>query len=259
MSARGLITLLVVLALPGFGHSSIKAAQGVETVHIVYARTSNASVKLIQFITEFESYFPVSLMRPNELSIVFRRVNGKDSVLRTRPEIPKALLDSLVEWLVPFNPMAVDTYAVALRVIPLRQAIVEESKVLGNPNTRLVSREPWFHRGVKDRDTVRTALRPSINDFVSASTDPMFDFDRLGSYIFYPAAARGRNMTGRVLVAALVGPDGHVEDVVILESTDPVYDLSAARAIKCLRFRPGQLHGGPARLWVRVPIEFRPG
>ena len=72
----------------------------------------------------------------------------------------------------------------------------------------------------------------------------------------YPDLARRAGMEGRVLVRALVGIDGRVQEVLI-HGSESVFDEAAVRAVQQWVFRPAQMNGQPVRVWVSVPITFR--
>lgn len=247
-----LIVTLVLIAQIGL------RAQVTDDVFLVYARTAKEQIKLIRFITEFPGAFPTSMMKAADLSMVLLRSGDTSVVAGSRPALDKATLDSIINWLVPFNPGRIDTFGLAMRVVPLRTAIAERSKLLGSWSSRLVSRSPWFRKGISPSDTAGGKPRPGFNNFRTSYTEPDFNTDTLGSYIFYPPQARGRGLNGEVQVAALVGSDGFVEDLVILNSSHDVFDQSAARAVRCLRFQPGRVGNVPTRMWVTFPIAFSP-
>lgn len=258
MSAGRLIgtsTLVLVLA---FNRAIASIATPSDETFLVYAQSANPSVKLVRFVTDFPGSFPVSMMRSTDLSMVFVQNDSTTFVAASRPRVAQATLDSVAEWLVPFNPMSVDTFSIAMRVIPLRQAIRDKSKLLGSPYSRLVSTTPWFRKGVIKTDTLDGKERPGVNGFTMTYQEPTYSADTLGSYVIYPTAARGRGIKGSVVVTALVNAEGFVDDVVILESNNDLFDFAAARAVKCLRFKPGIYRGVPTTMWVSIPIEFSP-
>ena len=238
--------------------SVASSGQQNDDVYLVYARSANADVKLIRFITEFPGSFPESMMAASDLSMVFVQTSSKPIVAASRPKLPQSTLDSLAEWLVPFNPMSIDTFAIAMRVVPLRRAIIDKSKLLASPYSRLVSKTPWFRNGILPSDTLGGRRRPGVNGLTTVYIEPTYNADTLGSYIFYPPAARGRGLRGEVIVTALVSQEGFVDDLVILESNNNLFDLAAVRAVKCLRFQPGRVAGVATRLWVTIPIVFSP-
>lgn len=252
LSVAGICLLASVLL---FG-SVPNIAQQNDGVFLVYARSARSDVKLIRFITEFPGEFPASLMREMDVSMVLVRTGDKSKVAASRPALPQITLDSIVEWLVPFNPMSADTFAIAMRIVPLRKAISDKSKLLASSSSRLVSLMPWFRKGISPQDTAGGRPRPGVNNFKSVYTEPDFNIDTLGSYIFYPPQARGRGLKGKVQVAALVDVDGFVDDLVIVKSSHDVFDIAAARAVRCLRFTPGLVGSTPTAMWVTIPIEF---
>lgn len=235
------------------------ATAGINDVFLVYGRSAHPQVKLVRFITEFPGTFPASLMRKGEFTLVYHRKGTTNVIAASRPAIAKATLDSLAEWLVAFNPMSVDTFAVAVQVSPLKEAIVSKSKYLGSPHARLVSPKPWFRKGITAADTAGGKPRPGVNRFNVPYYEPAFNTDTLGSYILYPAEARQRGVAGTVYIAALIEADGFVDDLVILESDNDVFNESAARAVRCLRFSPGYVKRVPTKMWIRVPISFKAG
>ena len=72
----------------------------------------------------------------------------------------------------------------------------------------------------------------------------------------YTADAMRARITGKVVMAATVQPDGTVGDVQVLQSLDPKYglDASAVETAQGWRFTPGTRDGAPVA--VRVIIEF---
>lgn len=251
---RQIFLAVVLVLLSGI----TAAAAPPDEPYLVYARSANPDVKLVRFITDFPGTFPASMMRAMDLSMVFLRKNATAVVVASRPKVLQSTLDSIAEWLVPFNPMSVDTFAVAMRILPLRQAVRDKSKLLGSPYSRLVSTSPWFRKGISKSDTVGGKKRPGLNGFTVAYQEPTYNVDTLGSYVIYPTAARGRGIKGSVVLTALVNTEGFVDDLVILESNNDLFDLAAARAVKSLRFRPGVYRGVPTTMWVTIPIDFSP-
>ena len=72
----------------------------------------------------------------------------------------------------------------------------------------------------------------------------------------YPDMARSAEIAGTVIVRALVGTDGKIKDVVVLEGHSMLRDA----AIACARtavFRPALLQHRPVEMWVVMPITFR--
>jgi len=71
----------------------------------------------------------------------------------------------------------------------------------------------------------------------------------------YPAAAREGKIEGLVLVRALVGVDGRVEEA-FLEAGDEIFASAALEAIAQAVFEPAMKEGEPVEVWVSVPFRF---
>jgi periplasmic protein TonB len=74
----------------------------------------------------------------------------------------------------------------------------------------------------------------------------------------YPRESRRRGEQGTVVLDVGVGPDGHVESVVLVSSSGyPRLDEAAAVAIREAEFTPAVLGGRAVGGTVRVPYRFR--
>ncbi|MCF3651349.1 energy transducer TonB [Synoicihabitans lomoniglobus] len=72
----------------------------------------------------------------------------------------------------------------------------------------------------------------------------------------YPFELRRANVTGKALIAFVVGPDGTVTSTEIVEASEPEFGEAAATAISSWRFRPGKLKGEAVSTAMRVPMVF---
>jgi protein TonB len=76
----------------------------------------------------------------------------------------------------------------------------------------------------------------------------------------YPALARQRRIEGWVDLEYVVGIDGQVIDVRVLDSDPPrVFDVTAERALRRWVFEPASRGGIPTQSMGRTRIEFSPG
>jgi len=74
----------------------------------------------------------------------------------------------------------------------------------------------------------------------------------------YPQSAQLRKVQGKVVTQFVVGSDGMVSDIRLLERLDPGCDLEALRVLRMMpRWKPGMLHQKPCRTVVCIPIVFR--
>ena len=73
----------------------------------------------------------------------------------------------------------------------------------------------------------------------------------------YPIVAKENNLEGTVTVKVTVGEDGTVEDVTVLDSSDPIFEDPALEAATLCQFKPAKLEGKPTKSRVAIPYQFR--
>lgn len=71
----------------------------------------------------------------------------------------------------------------------------------------------------------------------------------------YPPIAREAGVEGTVLVRVLVGDDGFVKDMIIIQSV-PMLDEAAADAAWTAVFKPALQKDRPVAVWMVIPLEF---
>lgn len=73
----------------------------------------------------------------------------------------------------------------------------------------------------------------------------------------YPLRARRQNVTGLVTVEMVIGVDGRVQTLEIVEADPPGYfEESVRQTLSRWQFRPGVLNGKPVPTRVRQPVPF---
>ena len=72
----------------------------------------------------------------------------------------------------------------------------------------------------------------------------------------YPEIAREAGVEGTVLVRVLVGEDGFVKEMMIIQSV-PMLDEAAAAAAETAIFKPALQKDKPVAVWMVIPIEFQ--
>jgi len=72
----------------------------------------------------------------------------------------------------------------------------------------------------------------------------------------YPEIAREAGVEGTVLVRVLVGEDGFVKEMMIIQSV-PMLDDAAAAAAQTAVFKPALQKDKPVAVWMVIPIEFQ--
>lgn len=74
-----------------------------------------------------------------------------------------------------------------------------------------------------------------------------------------PAAARARNLSGRVVLSLLIGADGRVKAVKVLQADPPgVFEDAVIAAVRGWEFSPATYRDRPVEVWATLPIEFQP-
>jgi len=73
----------------------------------------------------------------------------------------------------------------------------------------------------------------------------------------YTAEAESANVEGTVRARALVGADGMVKEIELIDHLPCGLDHEAILAIKKMRFKPATKAGKPAEAWTEVDVEFR--
>ncbi len=73
-----------------------------------------------------------------------------------------------------------------------------------------------------------------------------------------PERVRARGITGRVVARVLIGAEGRVEKIKIIESQPPgVFDEAVKEGLSKWVFSAATYKGSPVRMWVNLPFEFR--
>jgi protein TonB len=105
----------------------------------------------------------------------------------------------------------------------------------------------------------RAPAKARVGDIVSikqVDTEPELIQQELPRY---PTAARGRGVSGTVLLNALISENGDVLQTVVIRKIDSPYGFnqSAERAVKQWKFRPAWKDGVRVKVWKVIPIVFK--
>ncbi len=73
----------------------------------------------------------------------------------------------------------------------------------------------------------------------------------------YPEIARKARIEGIVVLEAIIGRSGRVEDLHLVKSVNLLLDAAALDAVKQWRYRPATLDGLPVRVFLTVTVDFR--
>ncbi len=94
---------------------------------------------------------------------------------------------------------------------------------------------------------------PAPNEFVAVDEEPV----RISiNPPVYPEVVRAAGVEGTVLVRVLVGRNGRVKDVIVIDGPEAL----RKPAIDCARtavFRPAQVDHKPLEVWVNMPVTFK--
>ncbi len=93
---------------------------------------------------------------------------------------------------------------------------------------------------------------PSPDEFVAVEEMPVLI--QIPAPI-YPDMARQAEVEGTVMVRALVGKDGKVQDAFVTEGVPMLNDAAIAAAKKAV-FKPALQQHKPVAVWVQIPMRF---
>jgi TonB family protein len=72
----------------------------------------------------------------------------------------------------------------------------------------------------------------------------------------YPAEARNRGIEGVVIVAAVIGVDGHFQTLKIVSSSNPLLETSVLETLQNWTYQPTLLNGSPIEVSTTVTLNF---
>jgi periplasmic protein TonB len=72
----------------------------------------------------------------------------------------------------------------------------------------------------------------------------------------YPPLARAARVQGSVVLAALIGKDGTIQNLRVISSASPLLIQSALDAVKQWRYRPYLLNGEPVEVDTTITVNF---
>jgi protein TonB len=82
--------------------------------------------------------------------------------------------------------------------------------------------------------------------------------DALYKHLKYPEIARKAGIEGTVIISALIGKTGQVEQIRVDKSLgNNGCDEAAINAVKQVKFTPAKQRGRPVKFWYSFPIKFK--
>ena len=73
---------------------------------------------------------------------------------------------------------------------------------------------------------------------------------------FYTAEARRNRIEGTVKVEVLLGSDGRIQQVILVQGLGFGLDEETIEAAKAISFKPGENNGKPVSVWMRILFPF---
>jgi TonB family protein len=72
----------------------------------------------------------------------------------------------------------------------------------------------------------------------------------------YPESAKGNHTTGSVHLRAIIGTDGRIHSLKILDAPDPSLAISALAAVRQWTYKPYLLNGVPTEVDTMVTVNY---
>ncbi len=105
-------------------------------------------------------------------------------------------------------------------------------------------------------DDVNIADNPDIIVFLDK--EPSVNLEKLSKIVECPRAALAANLSGKVVLNVLINEEGYPIKVLIVETTNAVFNNSAINAInKYGSFDKATQHGEATKYWIIIPIDYR--
>ena len=100
---------------------------------------------------------------------------------------------------------------------------------------------------------------PNIFVAFDEPPQPIGGFDAIQKNLQYPESAMKQGIQGRVVLHILVGVDGSVLEHKVLKSFGHTEcDQAAIKAVKSVRWKPAKQRDKPIKVWISVPVIFKP-
>ncbi len=115
---------------------------------------------------------------------------------------------------------------------------------------------PPFVRA-QDTTSVMLAVQDTSKappDFLNVDTPPQIISQAIPEY---PEAAKKEGIDGRVYLKLWVGKDGLVKKVVLMKSSNEIFDKPSIAAAMKYKFSPAILRDRPVDVWVVIPFTFK--
>lgn len=160
------------------------------------------------------------------------------------------------------NKKAIDDFEAP----PITQQI-EQIKPPPRPSVPIASEDDEFDMDISIEDTNLDNFEdyqpPSFDDdevFETYQVEKL-PIERKGyevrKFVKYPDMAREAGIEGRVIVRALIGKKGRVEQVELIQGVFPSLDEEALKAVKKSVWTPAMQGSKRVKVWMIVPVLFQ--
>jgi protein TonB len=75
----------------------------------------------------------------------------------------------------------------------------------------------------------------------------------------YPPEAKEKKLEGIVRLRAIIGRDGAISNLTVVEATDPIFIDAAKAAVERWKYRPYILNGEPTDVETTITVNFTMG
>ena len=116
----------------------------------------------------------------------------------------------------------------------------------------------WIGEGLLTNET-ETEVKDEI--FINPAEPPVFPdgsfLEYVGENIEFPIAAQEAGMTGKVIAQFVVGKDGRLTDIKILQSSHKLFTEAVLEVLKnSPNWKPGKQSGRPVKVMMAMPFKF---
>ena len=88
---------------------------------------------------------------------------------------------------------------------------------------------------------------------------PIGGFDAIERNLEYPECAKKVGIQDQVILQLLIDVDGFVVEHKIAKSIGHAEcDQAAIKAVKSVRWKPAKQRDKPIKVWITVPVSFKP-
>ena len=130
----------------------------------------------------------------------------------------------------------------------------QQAGVLGAPPGGLPGNQPGFMNGIINDTTIAVPRVTLTRVRVSQGVTQGMVIHRVQPP--YPQMARIARVQGPVVLAAIIGKDGTIQNLHVLSTASPLLNQAALDAVKQWRYRPYILNNVPVEVDTQITVNF---